>query len=650
MLASGFISSRLDRRLSQAALGLSLFLAATPGGATVLAPLSDEALLAQADLVVTGEVVEVDPTAGITRPMTRAGVEVGERIKGQAPALLRVNVPGGLLMGGLGLRIFGAPRLKSGQRVLLFLDREPDGDYGIVHLSLGAFHLLRDADGRQVAIRELTGARVQGAAEAAAASAAPRDAARFVAWLSARARGRRPPVDYLIATDDGGAAASLGAPFTLLSGDPLGTRVRWTAFDRGETVAWSVHVAGFDGQHSQPPAGTPALQLALAAWNDDPASNVALSFAGTTSTDHGFAGFDGVNTLLFGDPNNEAPGSYSCGGGGGGILAIGGGWFDPSRTVIHQGRPYYEIIGADIVTNDGTECLFGPEPTGLNHVLIHELGHALGLGHSCGDLDSGACGDPAEAEAMMRATLMKPYRSTLAADDRAGLRCLYGAGLTCAGDDRPPQPSDAPSQLVATPVLQSAMHLAWHDNSNDEYEFRIEARATGESAFREVQVTPRNATSADITGLQPLTEYIFRVRAGRANGLSPYSNEARATTLGPGCAPDATVLCLHGGRFRAEVEWRTASGAHGPGIVAQKTDLAGLFYFFAPANLEILLKTVNACREPFNAYWVFLSATTNVEFELTLTDMKSGQVKSYRNPLGRAARPVIDLTTFADCP
>ena len=53
---------------------------------------------------------------------------------------------------------------------------------------------------------------------------------------------------------------------------------------------------------------------------------------------------------------------------------------------------------------------------------------------------------------------------------------------------------------------------------------------------------------------------------------------------------------------------------------------------------------------PFNHYWVFFAATTNVEFTTTVTDTQSGKVKVYFNPLNTSAPPVQDVNAFATCP
>ena len=96
--------------------------------------------------------------------------------------------------------------------------------------------------------------------------------------------------------------------------------------------------------------------------------------------------------------------------------------------------------------------------------------------------------------------------------------------------------------------------------------------------------------------------------------------------------------------------WRTAQGGAGAGgVIPVEGGRSGLVWFFNPSNIEMLVKVIDACRD-FGRYWVFFSATTNVDFTLTVTDTETGVVKQYANPLGRATEPVQDTLTFSACP
>lgn len=116
------------------------------------------------------------------------------------------------------------------------------------------------------------------------------------------------------------------------------------------------------------------------------------------------------------------------------------------------------------------------------------------------------------------------------------------------------------------------------------------------------------------------------------------------------CAPGPTTLCLGGGRFRVEVAWRDFEGGSGQGrVVPGASADSGLFWFFAPANWELLVKVVDGC--PVNGRrWVFAAATTNVGYTLTVTDTATGEQERYENPLGRSSPAITDTEALAGCP
>ncbi|MCP3959451.1 MAG: hypothetical protein GY719_16500 [bacterium] len=108
-------------------------------------------------------------------------------------------------------------------------------------------------------------------------------------------------------------------------------------------------------------------------------------------------------------------------------------------------------------------------------------------------------------------------------------------------------------------------------------------------------------------------------------------------------------LCLNGGRFRVEVNWRDFEGQTGSAqVVPFGSDDSGLLWFFNAGNWEMLIKVLDGCAIN-DRFWVFSAATTNVEFTVTVTDTQTGQVEQYFNPLGLSARAVTDTDAFATC-
>lgn len=114
------------------------------------------------------------------------------------------------------------------------------------------------------------------------------------------------------------------------------------------------------------------------------------------------------------------------------------------------------------------------------------------------------------------------------------------------------------------------------------------------------------------------------------------------------CVPSSTQICLNNNRFAVKIAWRSAS-ASGQGQAIKYTADSGLFWFFGSDNIEVLLKVLDGCALS-NSYWVFSAATTDVEYTITVTDTKSGKVKTYFHALGSPAPAITDTGAFATCP
>jgi len=116
-----------------------------------------------------------------------------------------------------------------------------------------------------------------------------------------------------------------------------------------------------------------------------------------------------------------------------------------------------------------------------------------------------------------------------------------------------------------------------------------------------------------------------------------------------GCAADGDTLCLNGGRFAVRATWKNPfSGQTG---IAHSHPLAadtGALWFFDPANLELMIKVLDA-RAVNGHYWVFYGALSDVEYTVTVTDTRTGAVKTYHNPAFQLSSRA-DVSAFAEAP
>ncbi|MEO8432640.1 MAG: PKD domain-containing protein [Acidobacteriota bacterium] len=127
--------------------------------------------------------------------------------------------------------------------------------------------------------------------------------------------------------------------------------------------------------------------------------------------------------------------------------------------------------------------------------------------------------------------------------------------------------------------------------------------------------------------------YTVKLTVSNSGGSSSMT---RAVTVSS-CGGGQTVLCLNGGRFRVEADWRVPSqGTSGKGTAVPLTGDTGFFWFFTNNNVELVVKVVDG--RAFNGkFWFFSGALSDVEYTIRVTDTTTGAVRTYFNPQGTLA-------------
>ncbi len=414
---SAGLLSVLSLGCQHALRGLALALIpASSAMAMSYVPMNDEALFQKADVVVRGTIAEARGAAGRELDETSYRLQADEVLKGEVPVGdLDIRLPGAYDQTARGALIVpGMPRFALNEQVLLFLDKRSDRSYSPSQLLLGVFRVRKDVTNESVLIQDLEQAEEIETPDEPRRHRRHRSATRFADWLRDRVRGNPHGDSYW--TDNElapGEKYQLNKP-----------AVRWFQFQDNQSVPIYSNDGGANSQD---------LIDAINAWNNAPGSTVALVYSGISSSSSGLDIADGINQVLFNDPNNELAGTFDC-------LLGGLGAYGKWRSLgigEYNGERYGILTEGDIVVQDGISCLFsGRRNENAAELLAHELGHVLGLGHSCGEGLLAVCTPgTAQDNALMRPILHADRRgAALGSDDIAGLAKLYAPISSSGGD------------------------------------------------------------------------------------------------------------------------------------------------------------------------------------------------------------------------
>ena len=542
--------ARSVRHVLAAFTTLATLTVATNAAAQTQPRWSLEQLSAFATLVVRGQVTAMssqwDPAVGAI--YTYATVEVAETWKGDPQSQVVVVKMLGGRVGELELRVTEAPLLRVGADVALWLEVRPrDGTLYPAGLAQGVRVLEGLSDGGIAGLRQV------------AADASPR-AAAFVAS----------PRELVASAQFSFLPPSEGGPG------------RWHEADNGIPVPVDY----------QPPSGVGGglneIANAIATWNS---SGMALQLQpGVARGPRCLQTFEGNGriSIAFNDPCGEISDSGS-------ILGIGGAYMTPVFRVI-GGTSFSKIIQGMVVLNNspGAFTLLS-NPSCFQDAVAHNLGHAIGLGHS--DQPSALMWPDPQSTCSAGPT-------PLSGDDAAGARALYPGG-TVPNTTLP----GVPANLAAT-VVGNTVTLSWSapPAGGAPSTYVVEAGSVPGAANLANVPTGSTAPSVAFGGV-PSGTYYVRVRARNALGSSGPSTEI-IVTVG-GCAPLAapTGLTFTKAGVNVTFSWQPPAGqlptgyrlvvGSAPGLenllVTDQGPVAGLTATGPPGTYYVRVKALNAC-------------------------------------------------------
>ncbi len=394
------------------------FAAAAANATTVVVP-SDAQLFAASRAVVEGTVREIRSRRidGGRQIVTYVTIDVATVHAGDLePGPIVLRELGGEVGDDFSI-VFGSAEYAVGERVLVFLDADPEGILRTWGLFLGKYSV-RDGERGLVVSRKAgeDGVTVVGTAHDGEPVTDVAPYAEFIDALNmrgataAKQRDAVPlvPVPAEISQPVASGDETWHTNFTLLAGRP-----RWFEADEGLPIPYFIRPTPvlIDG-------GRGAVADALAAWSNVPDCSLRLFLADDTEN-CGYAR-DEQSTVSFDDCRNQVSGQGCFG-----VIAIGGASGRTSEKKVINGVEFVRITDADVVLNNGMNtCLIGHRLT-IREIITHELGHSIGLGHSS---QSGPEPNPRLAEATMYYQLHEDGReATIMPDDIDAVTFVYPA-------------------------------------------------------------------------------------------------------------------------------------------------------------------------------------------------------------------------------
>ena len=346
----------------------------------------DDDLIIGARAIVIGRVLSASSRfePADDRIFTYITLNVEQTLKGEIEASRIILKEEGGEVDGQGSIIFGAPRFSLGERVFLYLDTWPDGSFRVHQMSFGKLSIVEDYDGRQkvirseaacgetlerkrrqsltVASRAVTGFTdyVQLVRDRLEANALRSQAFQREHYRGAPILSQPPEYDRAVRNKE------LRPQFKLLFPE---TSVRWFEPDNNLPIVFYINPEGAPNSQVVDDVGA-----AISTWSNVSGSTLRVVNGGPLAV---CSNARTVNAISFNNCDSRFAPSAECAR----VIALGGLRWTSDFTRQVNGQSYVTAEYGFISFNPYSACSYDNH-CDLQEAATHELGHALGLGHS----------------------------------------------------------------------------------------------------------------------------------------------------------------------------------------------------------------------------------------------------------------------------